>query len=352
MFKQKHGPVSCFCFIVYTRIHMELFSPERPTLDKPSVINTLSKNIQNQLEIFAKNDETSLFEFLDNNLTPGYEDILEEVLHSLPSELISKRIALYEQEGKTLFEALKDSLELMEKRNSMWHYDGKEEYSKETIETIKVFDGAKYQLELFEGRGNAAFVFQVPEVPGVCIKFLHSPDMQRYSPEREFGILSTVSELSQDFKALKIPQPHGIAIHTEATKSFFTMETIDGMTLLELTERPGERQKFFERSNLSESYIISLLSDTVLQEKMTHDLGILHKNGILHGDIHPRNIMMNTKGDFYLIDFGNAIIETNLPVGVNSETIENTKETDMKAFTNCFTLTAKVLKEQGNTEKE
>lgn len=331
---------------------MKTYTPDSLPFDKDSLLQAIKENVRQELTLLAEKSDMSLEIFVQQEKVADYEDIIEAVLVDIPSELQQKKIKEYTDKDMTLESALRDALDLIRKRKMMWKYEGKEEYEPEILKTIKIFEGAKYQQELFEGRGNAAYVFQVPDVPNVCIKFLHSPQMQRYSPEREFGILSSVNEIASELKVLKVPQAHAVAVHNEADKSFFTMETIDGITLQEMIDTASKRKEMFNQSGISESQVIDILSDKSLQGKMKRDLETIHKHGILHGDIHPRNIMMSRDGTFYLIDFGNAMITSALPPGVDYDTIENTKEIDLKAFVNCFEMTAKTLKKQLENAEE
>lgn len=321
----------------------------KQNLDTPlTPIEQLPENIKKELrEISGLTEIGGLMMFARNESASDYDDIIELVLQKLPKEIADKKLAEYSSNrGITLLQAIEESFALTKKRNLLWNYGGNEKYYQEIKKSIEIFESAKYKTELFKGKGNAAYVFQTPEVPNVCIKFIHSPAMQRYTIDREFGILSSAYAVSSNFKKLKIPEPHAVAVHVDNTKSFFTMETIDGMTLLQLEDFPGDRKRFLERAGFSESYLMSLLSDTKTLELIQKDIELLHGNDILHGDIHPRNIMLDIHGNFYLIDFGNAVIPTNLPAGIDYETVENTKELDSRAFSTSFDITLKNLKKQ------
>ena len=47
-------------------------------------------------------------------------------------------------------------------------------------------------------------------------------------------------------------------------------------------------------------------------------INIMHENGVYHNDLHGGNIMMDDRGRFYIIDFGNAKI-----IGDNAEYYEH-----------------------------
>jgi serine/threonine protein kinase len=67
----------------------------------------------------------------------------------------------------------------------------------------------------------------------------------------------------------------------------YIMEKINGKTLEELI-------------NVNKTHIIKNLSDIFKQIKT--GIHILHKNGIPHGDIDPKNILLDNNGKVFLID--------------------------------------------------
>jgi predicted Ser/Thr protein kinase len=52
-----------------------------------------------------------------------------------------------------------------------------------------------------------------------------------------------------------------------------------------------------------------------LKQKIANKVAALHKAGIIHGDLHRNNIIINNKGEPWLIDFGKSL---NLPSGKNA----------------------------------
>jgi serine/threonine protein kinase len=254
--------------------------------------------------------------------------------------LKKNKMALYEEKRFSLKQAIEDTLKTTKERQSFWEYDGNEQYKEETRRTIVALEGARHQMDLFLGKGNAAFVCSVPEIPEVCIKFLHTPGRQLFSIEKEFGVLSDASSLP--LKTLKIPEAHAVAKNVNGAKAFFTMKTVDGYTLLELVEHPSKRESLLNKMGISETELLEKLLNQTLHREIVEDLTTIHRSGIIHGDIHPRNIMLDSKGDLYLIDFGNAVI----PVTLNqtsdelNENIENIKENDISGFINSMKNTA------------
>lgn len=280
-------------------------------------------------------------EFLLQERASDYEDIFD-FLFTVPeiSSLKKNKLEMYEERNFSLKQALEDTLKTTKERRGSWEYEGNEEYEEETRRTIVALEGARHQPDLFLGKGNAAFVCSVPEVPEVCIKFLHTPGHQLFSIEKEFGVLSDVSSLP--LKTLKVPEAHAVAKNVNGAKAFFTMKTIDGHTLLELVEHPSKRKALLQKMEISEDELLEKMLDQKLHKKIIDDIEVIHRNGIIHGDIHPRNIMVDSKGDFYLIDFGNAIIPVTLNQTSDSlnENIENIKENDVSGFINSMKNTA------------
>jgi tRNA A-37 threonylcarbamoyl transferase component Bud32 len=279
--------------------------------------------------------------FLNTELAFEYEDIFEILFATKEmNPLLKDTLTRYEQQKITLGKGLEDAIKLKEKRVNSWEYEGNEIYETETINSIKALESAKHHPELFLGKGNAAFVFSVPEVPEICIKFLHTPDHQIFSIEREFNILDTVNSIQ--LSTIKIPEAHAVAKNINGEKAFFTMKTISGHTLLEIIEHPSKRKALLEKMGVSEKDFVEKLLNETTHTNIAKDLKKLHQEGVIHGDIHPRNIMINTQGELYLIDFGNAILPATLnqTSDAMNENIENIKENDISGFLNSLKSTA------------
>jgi serine/threonine protein kinase len=99
------------------------------------------------------------------------------------------------------------------------------------------------------------------------------------------------------------------------------MEKVSGMTLEQLVTMPQKRTA--EYPTLTTQKIIEILEDKSLKEKLLRDLNTLHNSGIVHNDIHARNIILNSNGVVYLIDFGNSFSTLNLPAEISPDTIES-----------------------------
>lgn len=305
-------------------------------------INTLPSYVKKQIEeIFGEQvtEEQLAKETLDEN-----EDILEAFNDVLPKELVDKKLAECKTQQKNLLDSLKSLTQLLESRKNTWEVEGTEEQQQEALATIKILSSARFDQALFLGRGNAGHVFLAPGAEDYCIKYLYNPTKQFFSLDEEYTLLGQINRTSKEFEVLRIPQAHCMAKNTEGSKNFFTMQKVEGLTLAQLVDFPSKR--FTEYPNLSTEKIIEILEDKNLLEKLLHDLSTLHNSGVIHRDIHPRNIMLDPRGNFFLIDFGNAIVPVNVSTKVTYENIENIKELDIRTFVNSIKKTADALKEQ------
>lgn len=317
-------------------------SPEIKKEITSSTIDRLPSAVQKNIrEIFGENVTDQI---LAHETTGDNEDIFEAFSHSLPDELLHRSVANSISERKSLLESLNSVLSLIEQRSDTWGVDGGEPYKEEVLATIKLLSGARFDESLFLGRGNAGHVFSVPDSNDFCIKYLHNPSRQSSNIDEEFTLLGQVNEVARNFEVLKTPQAHALAKNIDGTKNFFTMEKINGLTLAQIVSFPSKRKT--EYPDMTTEDIIARLSDPSLREKLHRDLNTLHNSGIIHGDIHERNIMLNSHGEIYLIDFGNAVIPVNVSVHASYENIENVKELDIKAFFNTIDVIVSQLKKQ------
>lgn len=71
------------------------------------------------------------------------------------------------------------------------------------------------------------------------------------------------------------------------------IEKIDGIPMKEFTNKDNQ--------NLEEAY-----------EKIGEFMGLLHNNSIIHGDLTTSNILLDKKGEIWIIDFGLGYISTQI----------------------------------------
>ena len=103
--------------------------------------------------------------------------------------------------------------------------------------------------------------------------------------------------------------------------------------------------------------------DEGISEKIGEFVGMLHKNGIIHGDLTTSNIIVGKDNRIYFIDFGLAFIESSTEArGVDvhvffqslkgtHESHEHLKESFIKGYQRTFAQAAQVLKRVEEIER-
>lgn len=176
-----------------------------------------------------------------------------------------------------------------------------EDLDPQIAEQIKLFDKGVVasfgRVDLFQGNGGTAEVYEVSGFPTICVKFI--TNQKSYNENNhlrtEFKFLSAVSDLQQG--SARIPMPYFLRIHPKEGHSF-GMEKVNGKNLSQLLERP----------ELSPE--LMALAKQVDRKKVLEDLlqllTAIHERGLTHNDAYLRNVMLDQDGTFFLIDFGKA----------------------------------------------
>ena len=117
------------------------------------------------------------------------------------------------------------------------------------------------------------------------ITSLHMPDFQsgreRFGNESE--ILSRLGNSTDVIKVYDTFEQNGTV--------YYAMEYINGITVKEYTQRYGK---------ISEGQTLYAAM------KIASAFGHIHRKNIIHRDLSPNNIMIDTDGSVKLVDFGNA----------------------------------------------
>ena len=151
---------------------------------------------------------------------------------------------------------------------------------------------------LFQGNGGTAEVYEMLGHPGVCVKFI--TNQAKYNEGNhmrvEFGLLNKVRELKHG--RVRTPTPYFLRIHPRDGHSY-GMEKVDGKTLSQILEQPARYSDLVHvAKNLDRKSALEELSTFTEKMHSIHD--------VTHGDLHKRNIMLDRKGDLFIIDFGKA----------------------------------------------
>lgn len=151
-----------------------------------------------------------------------------------------------------------------------------------------VYDG-RYRIERRIGAGGMANVYLAEdETLGrrVAIKILH----QRYAEDSQF----VERFLREASAAARLNHPNIVQVYDrgQAGGSYYiAMEYVDGMTLKDLVRRRGA---------LTEQEVLAY------GRQALHALRAAHRNGLVHRDVKPQNMMVDTDGRLKIADFGIA----------------------------------------------
>jgi serine/threonine-protein kinase len=145
----------------------------------------------------------------------------------------------------------------------------------------------RYRLERLIGRGGMAEVWLAQDERlgrPVGVKLLASGYSSMTDFEREAGILS------------RLQHPNIVTVYDageEDGRNFIVMEFVEGRSL---------------RQHLQEQGPLSPAAATELGAGMAEALAYAHGHGVLHNDVKPENILLDTDGQARLTDFGVAEI--------------------------------------------
>ena len=158
---------------------------------------------------------------------------------------------------------------------------------------------AKYEIKRRLGRGSMGVVYEAydPFVQRtVAIKVAHYeenlPEKLRQQLRQAF--------FSEVYSAGKMRHPSVISVYDagqEGNMNYIVMEFVDGVTLQEYVT--GEK-------TLSYSQVI----DVIYQ--CAKGLDYVHRQGVIHRDLKPGNIMLSVEGEVKIMDFSIAHVDARL----------------------------------------
>ena len=212
-------------------------------------------------------------------------------------------------------------------------------FQTEARKGAEAIEGLKYNKSLEIGRGAAGVVFVHDEELDICVKYLHDPNKSKNTLFQEFKLLDSASKIK--FKRLNIPKPNVFIPNQNPAKNIFTMERVHGITVEQIELEPNE----FLKVTTGDKNTIRIIIDDLRKhiDDYVDDIEILHKNKIIHADLHVRNVMLDENGKVYLIDFGNSI-DANNPSSEYTkaesiyESLENIKEQGRDSIKNILKI--------------
>jgi len=210
------------------------------------------------------------------------------------------------------------------------HLDLSDAYQRLTNQEKISWTGHHHMLKLL-GRGGQGVVY-LTEHRGTD-GFTVPVAMKFFSPERYSGVdsyseaMSRVASIAS--RVALIQHDHLIDVQNFFERNrirIMMMEWVDGFDLRQLTESrlhrtlrhrvKGERWQYINEvivtEGISQSRFKPGIAVAIVRDALSA-LAALHREGIVHGDIKPANIMLKRSGYAKLIDMGSAMDYRNPP---------------------------------------
>ncbi|MEK7639049.1 MAG: AarF/UbiB family protein [Patescibacteria group bacterium] len=246
--------------------------------------------------------------------------LLYPLLQRLPIELAKKHIQTIERKGLSLNNAtLYLEKVLQERKEAMTETFISDEQVRELFAEQEAALFKQIETEVFEnpeshiGAGMTARVkrFEVTrneETLAMAIKYLVSPTEKTLSAAAEHDMLREVErikkieEIEEENHLAYIRVPHPYFHHKTSKIQCYGMELVNGVTL---DTDIAATSAVTDLDNLTQHLCEIPLEH--IEAEIESFITKMHEY-CLHGDIKPKNIMVNDQGKFYLIDFGQSIL--------------------------------------------
>lgn len=262
---------------------------------------------------------------------PDIEDYTDETFYPLlkriPKELVSKHLEVIERNGYSNEEASEYLSEVIDRRKEVLTETVVSDTS--LLEKIRDQKEAifKYiETELFNdpesliGAGMTARIKQfmiedekTSESIPLAVKYLVTPTAMTLSVSAEHDMLleveriQAVEELEADAHLTMIKVPHPYFHHQNSEIQCYGMQLVDGFDLSKDLAGmvPGEAKDALVEK-------LAALDETVLENEIRTFYRKMHEY-CLHGDMKPANLMVDSNGVFYIIDFGQSRLISDIP---------------------------------------
>ena len=307
---------------------LERFRPSVPSTP-PGNVDKIPETIS--IEDFEDSPEIyALLKKIPSELRIKHMNYIEELSDPEGVEYLQK---ILEDREKAISEAYVSDDSIRE------YFDGHSAEIWKSLET-NVFTDPNNLL----GHGKTARVksFHIENaespIPPFAIKYLVTPMNGTLDVAGEHNLIKEVeriqqieqseSELEVPLKYLKVPHPYFYYRHGKT--QLYGMEEVDGINL----EKAESGQYDSELKNIFREKFGNIDQDE-LAEEIDRFLDAMHAI-CLHGDIKPRNLMVSREGKFYVIDFGQSVLTSNINDKA-MDAFENLKD-DEKAHTKAILL--------------
>lgn len=230
------------------------------------------------------------------------EEELHRLLHALPKELRDK----WEEETDALEldkaivliqKILVDRVTAKEKIFTSLGDIENPELKEEVRSAIKTVETSFNNPQLFIGNGSVAEVYEIPGAPHLCVKYLVNPAMAR-EHGNNFREEAQYLDDMHGYEVEGIKSPRLLFYHSSDFGTCFGMEKIDGKSINIITDNPDA---------IDYVDVIRKQDMNDVLRRMRNFITSMHTDKkIVHRDLTARNIMVDRKGDWYVIDFGRA----------------------------------------------
>ncbi len=197
------------------------------------------------------------------------------------------------------------------------------------------------------GIGTTARVkrLSLPDGSTAAVKYLLTPTKKTLSAEGEHDMLyevETITRIEVEEKKLNADQrfhvPHPYFFYKRERLQCYGMQEIVGMTIDELfdTRTPNTVALFDRRETIWKALREKYANPTereALYAELESFAHAMHEI-CLHGDIKLGNVMVDERGDMYLIDFGQSV-DMNLMSEATREQFENLQTLERHQLVSC-----------------
>ena len=261
-------------------------------------------------------------------------------LKKLPPELAVRHLQHIESKRLDDTEAQSYLNSILEKRDEMYtETEISDQYFSQLLEGQKEEVLRLIETEILHKQGNLLGAGQTARVKSmeitqgteqlsIAIKYLLTPTTKTLSASGEHDMLHEVellkrveeAERGTNLEYLNIPHPY--FHHKNAEIQCYGMQLIEGSDLEIILYAP--------RINLSEELQekISKVDTEQLFDEIDTFFAKMHTY-CLHGDIKPKNFMIDESGMFYLIDFGQSVLKMDM-TDKAMEQYQNLMEAEVK----------------------